>query len=56
VAVKTVTSAVRRAGLTNLYGLAGGSNVQGEEVKKLDLIANKCVRGDGGGGRTVDGT
>lgn len=44
VAVKTVTSAVRRAGLTNLYGLAGGSNVQGEEVKKLDLIANKCVR------------
>lgn len=38
---KFVSSQVRRAGLANLTGLAGGQeNVQGEQVKKLDVIAN----------------
>lgn len=37
---KFVSSQVRRAGLANLTGLANAVNVQGEEVKKLDVIAN----------------
>ncbi|KAA0193839.1 Fructose-1 6-bisphosphatase isozyme [Fasciolopsis buskii] len=40
-AAKAVSNAVRRAGFTQLYGLAGSSNVQGEEVKKLDVLANE---------------
>ncbi|CAL8068191.1 unnamed protein product [Calicophoron daubneyi] len=40
-ATKAVSSAVRRAGLVHLYGLTGTSNVQGEEVKKLDVLANE---------------
>lgn len=40
-AVKAVSSAVRRAGIANLYGIAGQVNVQGEEVKKLDVLANE---------------
>ena len=39
-AIKAVSTAVRKAGLANLYGMTGSSNVQGEEVKKLDDIAN----------------
>lgn len=39
-AIKAVSTAVRKAGLANLYGMTGDSNVQGEEVKKLDDIAN----------------
>ena len=37
---KAVTSAVRRAGLLNLFGLQGSTNVTGDEQKKLDVIAN----------------
>jgi len=40
IASKYVSSKVRAAGLFNLYGLQGETNVQGEEVKKLDVIAN----------------
>ncbi|XP_046679589.1 fructose-1,6-bisphosphatase 1-like [Homalodisca vitripennis] len=40
-AVKAVSSAVRRAGIAKLYGIAGSTNVQGEEVKKLDVLANE---------------
>ncbi|CAG9864820.1 unnamed protein product [Phyllotreta striolata] len=40
-AVKTISSAVRRAGITKLFGTAGNTNVQGEEVKKLDVLANE---------------
>lgn len=40
-AVKVISSAVRRAGLTQLFGIAGETNVQGEEVKKLDVLANE---------------
>lgn len=39
-AVKAISSAVRKAGLAKLYGIAGQTNVQGEEVKKLDVLAN----------------
>jgi len=39
-AVKAVAAAVRRAGIAKLYGIAGNTNVQGEEQKKLDILAN----------------
>ena len=39
-ACKAVTAAVRRAGLLKLHGLHGSSNATGDEVKKLDVIAN----------------
>jgi fructose-1,6-bisphosphatase I len=39
-AIKAVASAVRRAGIAKLYGIEGSTNVQGEEVKKLDVLAN----------------
>ncbi|XP_050509079.1 fructose-1,6-bisphosphatase 1 [Diabrotica virgifera virgifera] len=40
-AVKVISSAVRRAGITKLFGTVGETNVQGEEVKKLDVLANE---------------
>lgn len=40
-AIKSVSSAVRKAGMVNLFGLANEVNVQGEEVKKLDVLANE---------------
>ncbi|XP_043286020.1 fructose-1,6-bisphosphatase 1 [Venturia canescens] len=40
-AVKAVSSAVRKAGIANMYGIAGNTNVQGEEVKKLDVLSNE---------------
>ncbi|CAG2105246.1 unnamed protein product [Medioppia subpectinata] len=39
-AVKAVSSAVRKAGIAKLYGIAGQTNIQGEDVKKLDVLAN----------------
>jgi fructose-1,6-bisphosphatase I len=39
-AIKAVSSAVRKAGIAKLHGIAGSTNVQGEEVKKLDVLAN----------------
>ncbi|XP_074651752.1 fructose-1,6-bisphosphatase 1-like isoform X2 [Tubulanus polymorphus] len=39
-AVKSVSSAVRKAGIAALFGISGDTNVQGEEVKKLDVLAN----------------
>eukprot|EP00092_Neocalanus_flemingeri_P026107 GFUD01028293.1.p1 GENE.GFUD01028293.1~~GFUD01028293.1.p1 ORF type:complete len:336 (+),score=103.43 GFUD01028293.1:203-1210(+) len=39
-ACKAVSAAVRRAGISELFGAAGNTNVQGEEVKKLDILAN----------------
>ena len=55
-ACKTIATAVRKAGIAGLYGLQGSVNVQGEDVKKLDIVANenfinalkvcrRCVRG-----------
>ncbi|XP_026462576.1 fructose-1,6-bisphosphatase 1-like [Ctenocephalides felis] len=40
-AVKAVSSAVRKAGIARLHGISGDTNVQGEEVKKLDVLANE---------------
>lgn len=42
-AIKTISSAVRKAGLAHLYGIAGATNVQGEEVKKLDVLSNDLM-------------
>ncbi|TMW57173.1 hypothetical protein Poli38472_003098 [Pythium oligandrum] len=39
-ACKVIASAVRRAGLTGLYGLDGSENSTGDAVKKLDVLAN----------------
>ncbi|KAF9340298.1 Fructose-1,6-bisphosphatase, partial [Linnemannia elongata] len=38
---KFVASNVRKASLISMTGLANSSNVQGEEQKKLDVIANE---------------
>ena len=51
-AVKAITSAVRRAGLLNLHGLAdAAANATGDQVKKLDLLSNdifiSCLRHTG---------
>uniref|UniRef100_A0A158PC34 fructose-bisphosphatase n=1 Tax=Angiostrongylus cantonensis TaxID=6313 RepID=A0A158PC34_ANGCA len=43
VAVKAISSATQKAGLAQLYGIAGSTNVQGEEVKKLDVLSNELV-------------
>ncbi|XP_011505454.1 PREDICTED: fructose-1,6-bisphosphatase 1 [Ceratosolen solmsi marchali] len=40
-AVKAVSSAVRKAGIANMYGITGTTNVQGEEVKQLDILSNE---------------
>ena len=39
-AAKRVNVEVNKAGLVDILGDAGTTNVQGEEVKKLDLYAN----------------
>merc|ERR1719300_1279746 len=40
-AVKAISAAVRRAGIAKLFGAAGEVNVQGETVKKLDVLSNE---------------
>ncbi|XP_055375755.1 fructose-1,6-bisphosphatase 1 isoform X2 [Condylostylus longicornis] len=40
-AIKAIASAVRKAGIAKLHGIAGDTNVQGEEVKKLDVLSNE---------------
>ncbi|EYB81259.1 hypothetical protein Y032_0388g498 [Ancylostoma ceylanicum] len=42
-AFKAISSSVRKAGLAHLYGIAGNTNVQGEEVKKLDVLSNELM-------------
>lgn len=39
-AIKAISTAVRKAGFSKLGSTVGNTNVQGEEVKKLDVIAN----------------
>ncbi len=41
IASKIVNREVNKAGLVNILGNAGEINVQGEEVKKLDIFANE---------------
>jgi fructose-1,6-bisphosphatase I len=40
---KLITSAVQRAGIANLYGLAGETNSTGDDQKKLDVLANDMM-------------
>ena len=40
-AVKAVSSAVRKAGIASLYGIAGHANTTGDTVQKLDVLANE---------------
>jgi fructose-1,6-bisphosphatase I len=42
-ACKIIASQIRRAGLLNITGATGDVNVQGEEVQKLDVIANETL-------------
>lgn len=43
-AIKAISSAVRKAGLAHLQGIAGKTNVTGDEVKKLDVLSNDlCI-------------
>lgn len=41
--VKNISSAVRRAGISRLFGTEGSINVQGEEQQKLDILANQVT-------------
>jgi fructose-1,6-bisphosphatase I len=40
---KIIADQVRRAGLADILGTAGTSNVQGELVQKLDVLANQAL-------------
>lgn len=42
-AAKIIASSIRRAGLVNILGSAGATNVQGEEQQKLDVFANQTL-------------
>lgn len=43
-ACKVVSLEVNKAGLIDILGLTGDENVQGEEVKKLDVYANDTLK------------
>ncbi len=42
-AAKIIADQVRRAGLVDVLGSAGSSNVQGETQQKLDVVANQAL-------------
>jgi fructose-1,6-bisphosphatase I len=42
-AAKLISAQVRRAGLAGVLGAAGTTNVQGEAVQKLDVLANQAL-------------
>ncbi len=42
-ATKIIADHVRRAGLVDILGSTGAINVQGEDVQKLDLLANETI-------------
>jgi fructose-1,6-bisphosphatase I len=42
-ATKVVAAHIRRAGLVDILGAAGTTNVQGESVQKLDVLANQAL-------------
>ncbi len=48
---RMIASRVHKAGLSDVLGRAGSTNVQGEEVQKLDVLANqiliRCVEAGG---------
>ncbi|KAG1675864.1 hypothetical protein FOA52_001521 [Chlamydomonas sp. UWO 241] len=43
-ACKQISSLVNRSGISNLTGLAGAANVQGEDQKKLDVVSNEVFK------------
>ena len=43
-AAKVISGYVRRAGLVDVLGAFGATNVQGEDQQKLDVIANETVK------------
>ena len=42
-ATKIIEAQVRRAGIVDVLGTTGSINVQGEEVQKLDRVANEAI-------------
>lgn len=42
-ATKMIQAKIRRAGLLDVLGAAGGTNVQGESQQKLDVYANRAL-------------
>ena len=44
-ATKIISDHVRRAGLVDVLGATGDTNIQGESVQKLDIIANETIAG-----------
>jgi fructose-1,6-bisphosphatase I len=42
-ACKQIASLVQRAGISNLTGVQGAVNVQGEDQKKLDVVSNEVI-------------
>jgi len=42
-AAKIIAANIRRAGLVNILGSAGETNIQGEEQQKLDVLANQTM-------------
>ncbi|CAN0879828.1 Fructose-1,6-bisphosphatase, chloroplastic [Linum grandiflorum] len=50
-ACKQIASLVQRAGISNLTGVQGAVNIQGEDQKKLDVVSNEvfsnCLRSSG---------
>ncbi len=42
-ATKVVAAQIRRAGLVDVIGSTGTTNVQGESVQKLDILANQAL-------------
>ena len=42
-AVRVIQREVRRAGLSDIFGMAGKENVHGEAVKKLDVLSNDTI-------------
>ena len=43
-AAKVIAAEIRRAGLVDVLGSAGATNVQGEEQQKLDVFANEAIK------------
>src|SRR5690606_34116859 len=43
-AAKLIAAQIRRAGLVNILGAAGATNVQGEAQQKLDVWANETMK------------
>ena len=43
-ATKMIAAEIRKAGLTDVYGAAGATNVQGEAQQKLDVFANQAMQ------------